>query len=92
MGSGAFSPQGSLAQGSIQGLPLPFNPFQGVIRKEPRLPQPLKDSSFRPELEAIMNGAGGTEFPRESFPLAAGAQHVKDAIQPAVGPSKGGRP
>jgi hypothetical protein len=77
----ASPPQGGLGHGPVHGLPFPVNALQGVGLQQTLPPQPLKYPSLPPELEAVMDGAGGAKLPGEGLLLTAGAQDVEDAVQ-----------
>src|SRR2546422_6208338 len=76
-----FPTQRGLRHRSIQALPAPVDPFQGVVLPERLLPEPEEHSLLRPFLEVVMQRTGTTEFLRSRLPLAAGPQDVENSVQ-----------
>ena len=77
-----FSPaQGRLGHGPIQAQPTPVQTLQFVIAFQSHPPKLQEYPGGDPFLKAQMGGgAGANARCVQGFPLAAGAQHVEDAV------------
>ena len=73
---------------AIHRLPRPTDPGLLVVGEESLRPQSLEQARGAPLLESIVDGALGSETPREGSPLDAGTEQVDDAREapPVVGP------
>ena len=85
LGPVPFSPQGSFGHGSVHGLPFPIKAVLGIVLYQSFLPKPLKHPGSPPFLESVMHRAGRSEAPRQSLPLAGGAQHIEDPVHALPG-------
>lgn len=83
VGSGPvfFPRQGCLGHRPIHREPTPVDAVEGVVLRQPGLPEAQKEAVFHPGLEAVMRrGAWTKARGRKRVPLAAGSQHEADRI------------
>ena len=73
--------QGRLGHGPVHAHPTPVQPLQFVVAFQSHPPQLQEHPSGNPFLKAQVGGGAGTDARGvQRFPLAAGAQHVEDAV------------
>src|SRR5512135_834285 len=71
----------------VDRLPLPLDPSQFVILVQGDPPEVSEDALGGPLLEVVVQSAAAAELSRGGLPLAAGAEHIEDAVEdhPQVG-------
>ena len=90
VGSGPVSlpPRGGRHRRAVRRLPLPADALLPVVAAELVRPHALPGPGPAPLLAAATAGRAGPELAGDRLPLAAGAQHVEDAVQ--HGPERDG--
>src|SRR5205823_9046011 len=74
-------PRGGRHRGAVGALAVPPDPVRPIVASELLGPEPPPHPTPGPLLKARMDGGPGAELPGDRLPLAAGAQHMQDAIE-----------